>query len=178
MGAQVSCMRDTIFQQLRIPQKQLMPAVTQVAAANGSLLKVKGTILLDTECFCYKADCPGTKPVFYHIIKGLSEEVLLANQHCQILGLVTIRGENDKTPNEPPQNQQPDRPRSFRSLINNLSVSWPESEDSVKPRHMCSKEIETDELEGIASERESKPVQLQDIPESVKKNCFGTSKSI
>merc|ERR1712082_271669 len=169
MGAQVSCMRYTIFQQLRIPQRQLMPAVTQVAAANGSLLKVKGTILLETECFCYKADCPGTKPIFYHVIKGLSEEVLLANQHFQILGLVTIRGENDKTPKEPPHSQQPDRPGSFRSLINNLSVSWPESEDSVKPRHVCSKEIEMDELEGVASEKESKPVKLQDIPESVKK---------
>ena len=124
-GAQVSCMRDSIFRQLRIPSQLLRPAVTQVAAANGSLLKVLGIILLDTECFCYKAGCSGTKPVYFHVIKGLSEQVLLSNQHCQLLGLITIRGENNKTPNESPENPQPDHPGSFKSLVNNLSVSWP-----------------------------------------------------
>ena len=144
-------MKYTVFQQLKIPQRQLGPGVTKVAAANGSLLKVKGTIFLDTECFCRNSDYPGTKPVFYHIIKGLSEEVLLANQHCQTLGLITIRGEKDDLPNTPKQDKQSYRPGSFMSLVNNLSVSWPESEDSNTPRHARSKEIETDELEGIAS---------------------------
>ena len=91
-GAQVTCIRDTIFQQLRIPNTYLRPVTTQVAAANGSLLKVIGVIILDMECFCYKANCPGTKPVSFHVVKGLSDQVLLSNQHFQQLPSQNTQG--------------------------------------------------------------------------------------
>merc|ERR1712082_401186 len=108
-GAQVTCIRDTIVtQQLRVPIPKLEPDLTQVAAANGSLLTVLGALTLEMECFCYKTNCPGTKPVRCLVIKGLSEQVLLSNSHCQQLGLVTIWSDKE----EPQLASQVECPRS------------------------------------------------------------------
>ena len=175
-GAQVTCIRDTIFQQLRIPNTELKPVTTQVAAANGSLLEVLGVIMLDIECFCYKANCPGTKPISFHVIKGLAEQILLSNRHCQQLGLVTIRNDNEKLFVAP----QSEHPGSFKSLINNLSLSWPEPGNLTKTKHTCptQKDSDLDELNGIASEIESKSKHIKNVPDTIKKYCVRTSKSI
>ena len=175
-GAQVTCMKDTIFEQFRIPHADLKPSKTQVAAANGSPLDVLGVIILDIECFCYKANCPGVKPIAFHIIKGLSEQILLSNQHCQLLGLVTIRNDNEKLIVTP----QSEHPGSFRSLINNLSLAWPEPENLDKVKHTCStqKDTDLDELSGIASEIEFKSEHIKDIPDTIKRHCIRKSKGI
>ena len=148
-GAQVTCMDSAIFEQLRIPQSDLKPKNTNIAAANGSPLKVLGTIDLGIECFCYKVSCPGFKVIPFHVIAGLSEQVLLSNRHCQQLGLVSIRDDDDKTASAP----RTEHPVSFRSLINNLALSWPENGNVDRDKHTCPVQEDTDlnELESIAS---------------------------
>ena len=98
----------------------------------------------------------------FHVIKGLSEQVLLSNQHCQQLGLVTI---NEK------QTIETEHPGSFKSMINNLSTNWPEPENLGKTKHECSiwKDSDLDELGNIASEHESKSEYIKDLPPTIKK---------
>ena len=89
-GAQVTCLQNKVFEQLKIPYLFLRSTITNIAVANGSPLEVLGVINLNMDCHCYKVECQGFKSVPFHVTKGLSEQVLLSNQHCQQLGLVTI----------------------------------------------------------------------------------------
>ena len=111
-GAQVTCLQSTVFEQLKIPYYFLRPTVTNIAAANGSPLQVLGVINLNMDCYCYKVECQGFKSVPFHVIKGLSEQVLLSNQHCQQLGLVTIKDDNQMFPTTATEH-----PGSFKTLI-------------------------------------------------------------
>ena len=102
----------------------------------------------------------------FHVVKGLSEQVLLSNQHCQQLGLVTIRNDNEKLFVAP----QSEHPGSFRLPVNNLSLSWPEPENLTKTKHACTiqKDSDLDELNGVASEIESRSRHIKDIPDTIK----------
>ena len=144
-------MNKNIFEQLRIPIATLSPNRTNIAAANGSPLKTMGVAELDFECFCHKPECEGFKKVKVHVILGLSEQVLLSNLHCQQLGLVHIRDDNDKMFRTP----KTEHPASFRSLINNLALSYPEQVNLEEDKHECIEKIDLDELSSIAPEIES-----------------------
>ena len=100
------------------------------------------------------------RSIDFHVVKGLSEQVLLSNQHSQMLGLVTIK--NEKLASSP----EIEHPGSFRSLINNLSLVWPEPEILPKTKHTClvQQDPNLDDLKSIASEIESNTDTINIFP--------------
>jgi len=62
-----------------------------------------------------------------------------------------------------------DRPGSFKSLVNNLNIKWPEKESLIKSKHECKgKEDDNFDIETTA-EIESNSNYFAEIPESIKK---------
>ena len=75
-GAQVSCLKESVFNKLKIPTSVLRHSDTKITAANGSVLENLGTVELKMPCICYVSSCT-SRVVRFHIIRNLSEEVLV-----------------------------------------------------------------------------------------------------
>ena len=119
-GAEVSCLRHSVFEELKLAYSVLKATDTTVSVANGCSLETFGPISLKMACYCYKQKCQGLRIITFHVIKDLVEQVLILNEDCQQLGLTTISSNNQAGPKD---KRIMDHPNSFNALINNLFAS-------------------------------------------------------
>ena len=56
-GAQVSCLRHSVFEKFKLHKSILKESDVQIVAANGTPLENLGTIDLKTACSCYRQGC-------------------------------------------------------------------------------------------------------------------------